>query len=74
MPEPIRPYSPQYWRERQRRFRAESERRRRFWRVVAAAVAAAAIAAAFLIAVSHVPDDWERRLRETGVHWAGDRP
>ena len=69
VPEPIRPYSHKYWWERQRRFRLESDRRRRVRRLVGTAILAAVAAACLLIAVSRVPYDWRFQLREEGVRW-----
>ena len=67
--EPLRPYSAHYWRERQRQFRIESERRRRFRRLAFSIVAGLAVVAGLIVAASQAPSDWDHGLREKGTRW-----
>ena len=62
----LRPYSQQYWRERQIRYAAEQKRKRKIWIVVGAFLTMVFLAAVFTVSMTSLPEDEGEDIIITG--------
>jgi len=65
----LRPYSAQYWKERQRQYYAQHQRRREFRRVVFLAVFLVAAVIAAAIIYWKDPGNLDDRIIQSGKEW-----
>lgn len=62
----MRPYSPQYWRERQRRAVLEREQTRRAWMFAGVFALGVMVVMAIIFTAWKIPADWKQKGRQKG--------